>query len=57
VFFGLDALGDERQAPFDKTESVLPLGALLRTIEIAVAQTLGSAEIPPAIEPAGFILS
>ena len=36
AFFGLDALGQELQQPFDERANALPLDALVRVIEISV---------------------
>ena len=44
-FLGLDALGEELEAPFSDSANGLPLDAMVRAIEIAVAEALG--ETPP----------
>ncbi len=57
TFFGLDALGDELATPFSKTENSLPLSAISRTIEINLLEQMGETNLPPAVEPNGFVLS
>ena len=57
TFFGLDALGDELAMPFSKTENSLPLTAISRTIEINLLEQMGEPNLPPAMEPSGFVLS
>ncbi len=47
AFFGLDALGDELEAPFGLMPNHLPLDAFVRAIEIEIRQALGE----PAPEP------
>ncbi len=56
AFFGLDAIGDELEAPFGRTENALPLDALVRGIEIAVREALGETGLPPAAAPNGVVL-
>ncbi|WP_374546387.1 bestrophin family protein [Rhodoblastus sp.] len=45
AFFGLDALGDELELPFGLMPNHLPLDALVRAIEIEIAEATG--EPPP----------
>ena len=56
AFFGLDALGDELEEPFTRTENALPLDAMVRGIEIAVRAALGEGALPPAAVPEGMVL-
>ena len=57
TFFGLDALGDELEEPFRASDNGLPLDALCRTIEIDMLAALGERDLPPALVPAGYLLS
>ncbi|CAG4914206.1 unnamed protein product [Acidocella sp. C78] len=57
AFFGLDALGDELEEPFALSQNALPLNAFARTIEIAVLEALGAAELPPPLLPVDHVLS
>ena len=56
AFFGLDALGQELQEPFERTANAVPLDALARIIEISVLEALGEAEIPKPLLPQDFVL-
>ncbi|HET7776250.1 MAG TPA: bestrophin family protein [Azospira sp.] len=56
TFFGLDALGDELEEPFGTLENDLPLDALVRVLEVDLGEALGETELPPALEPQGYIL-
>lgn len=56
AFFGLDAIGDEVEQPFDRDDNDLPLEAICRTIEINLLQMLGEEEVPPPIEPVKSVL-
>ena len=56
AFFGLDQLGEELEEPFGVTQNALPVDALLRAIEIASAEALGDAEVPPALQPLDYVL-
>jgi len=57
TFFGLDALGHQLEDPFGLEPNALPLDAMKRTIEREMLFTLGSAEIPPPLEPRNYVLS
>ena len=56
AFFGLDALGEELEEPFGRTQNALPLDALVRAIEIAAGEALGEADLPAALLPRGYVL-
>jgi putative membrane protein len=45
AFLGLDALGEDLEEPFARTDNALPLDSIVRAIEIAAAEALG--EPPP----------
>lgn len=51
AFFGLDAIGDELDNPFELDANDLPLSALTRGIEIDLRARLGESELPSAAEP------
>jgi len=57
TFFGLDRLGDELEDPFGLEANDLPLDALVRTVERDVLAALGSADLPPALEPDRYVLT
>ena len=46
TFFGLDALGEQIEEPFDRLPNNLPLDALCHGIEISAGELLGSADLP-----------
>ncbi|MCB4811204.1 bestrophin family protein [Methylovorus menthalis] len=56
TFFGLDALGDELEAPFSTQPNALPIDALSRQIEINLLQAMGVEDLPPLKKPVNFIL-
>lgn len=56
AFFGLDALGEELEEPFGRSQNALPLDAMVRAIEIVTAEALGDADIPEPLRPTGYIL-
>lgn len=56
TFFGLDALGDELEAPFGASENGLPLDALVRVIEIGVLEAASEAELPEPLQPIDHVL-
>ena len=51
AFFGLDAIGDELDNPFEVDANDLPLAALTRGIEIDLRARLGESELPAPAEP------
>ncbi|MDB5392702.1 MAG: bestrophin [Rhodospirillales bacterium] len=55
-FFGLDALGEELEEPFGRSQNALPLDALVRAIEIATGEALGDANLPDALLPENCVL-
>lgn len=54
-FLGLDALGEELEYPFSTAPNSLPLDAMTRTIEIAVAHALHE-PAPPPLQPQNYVL-
>jgi len=56
AFFGLDALGEELEQPFGRSQNALPLDAMVRGIEVAVCEALGDAEVPAFLEPQSYVL-
>ncbi|MDX7953507.1 bestrophin family protein [Lichenihabitans sp. Uapishka_5] len=56
TFFGLDALGDELEAPFGRGANGLPLDALARTAEISVREMLGDANLPAEVAAVAEVL-
>jgi putative membrane protein len=56
AFFGLDALGEELEAPFSERPNALPLNALLRTLERTVLATFDEADLPPPLTPVNHVL-
>jgi putative membrane protein len=56
TFFGLDALGDQIENPFDRLPNDLPLDAMCRTVEISLGELLGERELPPPLQPVDGIL-
>lgn len=54
-FLGLDALGEELETPFSTDLNSLPLDAITRTIEIAVAEALQEPPPPPLL-PQDYVL-
>lgn len=56
TFFGLDALGDQIENPFDRLPNDLPLDAMCRTIEIGLGELLGHRELPPPLLPVDGVL-
>jgi putative membrane protein len=57
IFFGLDALADDLEAPFADTIMVVPLDAMTRAVEINVLELLGEKDFPEPIRPKNFILT
>ncbi|KRP94993.1 bestrophin [Pseudomonas lactis] len=57
TFFGLDAIGDELEDPFGFDENDLPCDAILRTLEREILSALGEVNLPPALEPADYVLT
>lgn len=56
TFFGLDALGDQIENPFDRLPNDLPLDAMCRTIEIGLGELLGERELPAPLQPVDGVL-
>ncbi len=51
AFFGLDAIGEELDNPFEVDANDLPLSALARGIEIDLRARLGESDLPAPAEP------
>jgi len=49
AFFGLDAIGDDVEQPFEIDDNDLPLHALSRTIEINLLEAIGADRLPEPI--------
>jgi putative membrane protein len=56
AFFGLDALGEELEEPFGRSQNTLPLDALVRLIEIAALDALGETALPKPLLPVDAVL-
>jgi putative membrane protein len=56
AFFGLDALGEELEEPFSRSQNGVPLDALVRAAEIATLECLGETVIPPPLQPHDYVL-
>jgi putative membrane protein len=56
TFFGLDALGDELEAPFGVLPNDLPIAAIAKSIEISLREALGEANLPEVPRPVDTIL-
>jgi len=56
TFFGLDALGDELEAPFGILPNDLPIAAIAKSIEISLRAALGEDELPEIPKPVDTIL-
>ncbi|MBB3226611.1 putative membrane protein [Luteibacter sp. Sphag1AF] len=56
TFFGLDALGDQIEDPFDLMPNDLPLDAMSRNVEINLLSLLGDTDLPAPIQPRDFVL-
>lgn len=57
TFFGLDAIGEQIEDPFDLLPNDLPLDALSRNVEISLRGLLGETDLPPPLEPKDFVLT
>jgi putative membrane protein len=57
TFFGLDAIGEQIEDPFDLLPNDLPLDALSRNVEISLRSLLGETDLPPPLEPKDFVLT
>ncbi len=55
VFFGLAEVTEELAHPFGQTANALPLSAICRTCDIALAAALDE-PVPPPLQPVGFRL-
>lgn len=56
TFFGLDAIGEQIEGPFDLLPNDLPLDAISRNIEISLGSLLGDPKLPAPLEPKDFVL-
>ncbi|MBF8730390.1 bestrophin family protein [Pseudomonas guariconensis] len=57
TFIGLDAISNELEDPFGRDENDLPTDAMVRVIERDVLGALGCQDLPPPLQPVGYILS
>ncbi|MBI1354461.1 MAG: hypothetical protein GC160_08945 [Acidobacteria bacterium] len=57
AFFGLDAIGDEIENPFEREPNDLPLDSLTRNIEIDLLQMIGESNVPPTLVPVDDVLT
>ncbi|MNN32557.1 Bestrophin, RFP-TM, chloride channel [compost metagenome] len=57
TFFGLDAISNELEDPFGRDENDLPTDAMVRVVERDVLGALGCKDLPPPLQPVGYILS
>jgi ion channel-forming bestrophin family protein len=57
TFFGLDAIGEQIEDPFDLLPNDLPLDAISRTIEINLCSLLGDDDVPLPLQPTDFVLN
>jgi putative membrane protein len=56
AFFGLDALGDQLEAPFASSVNAIPLDALSRTVERELLEAMGETALPPPLAPVADVL-
>ncbi|WP_430391920.1 bestrophin family protein [Dyella sp. 20L07] len=56
TFFGLDALGDQIENPFDRLPNDLALDAMCRNIEISLGELMGDTELPEPLQPVDGVL-
>ncbi|MEE1886459.1 bestrophin family protein [Pseudomonas carassii] len=57
TFFGLDAISNELEDPFGRDENDLPTDAMVRVVERDVLGALGCKDLPPPLQPMGYVLS
>ncbi len=57
AFFGLDAIGDDVEQPFEVDDNDLPLHAITRNIEINLLQLMGERDVPDPIQPVNGVLN
>ncbi|MFO0640178.1 MAG: bestrophin family protein [Polyangiaceae bacterium] len=56
AFFSLDAIGDELDDPFRRSDNALPLDTLSRNIEIFARRRLGEKDVPEPLAPVNGVL-
>jgi putative membrane protein len=56
AFFGLAALAEQLERPFDGHPNGLPIEALADTVEINLRESLGETDLPPLPEPKNHLL-
>ena len=56
TFFGLDALGDQIENPFDRLPNDLALDTMCRTVEIGLGELLGQRDLPAPLQPVDGVL-
>jgi putative membrane protein len=54
IFLVVEAVGGLLQDPFGKGPYGLPLSAMSRTVEIDLRQSIGDADVPPALTPVDY---
>jgi putative membrane protein len=57
AFFGLDALGDQLEAPFALGANAIPLDALSRAVERELLEAMGETALPPPLTPVAGVLT
>jgi putative membrane protein len=56
TFFGLDALGDQIENPFERMPNDLALDAMCRNIEISLGELLGDRDLAEPLQPVDGVL-
>jgi ion channel-forming bestrophin family protein len=56
IFLALDRIGRDLEWPFANSEHDVPLGAIIRTIEIDLGQMLGEENVLKPLEPGRNVL-
>lgn len=56
TFFGLDALGEQIEDPFDRLPNDLALDTLCRSMEISLIELLGDSELPAPLSATDSVL-
>lgn len=56
ALFGLDAIGDEVEQPFEWDDNDLPLDGISRTIEINLLEMIGEEDKPEPLKPTNGVL-
>lgn len=56
TFFGLDALGEQIESPFERLPNDLALDAMCRNIEISLGELIGDPQLPSPMQPVDGVL-